>query len=592
MTSVPPTCRDTRRGTKCPRKAPIVFLPAWVNYSDDAFTFARLLGIATTIGTETPLTVPKVVQERLRSRGRDPQARETIRELYRGIFRRDHAKPSFRFLLVLDTGGLDLVWLYRRPGARNSPGPPTCLGSSQAGSGPLCLGYLRLGTWSLPGSGTFRPGPPQEMPLSCINRQVGFARWNRPSRVSRPGPSGPSPGLEDDPALISPQLWVGRMRKDAADAYRYGLYRTDGNSLADLAIGAECCWLWQLPLGISCGWNPDWDKPVAPLEALPEGPEGGRIATFAQGKSPTPTRTQFTAVSVMGWRAGDFGYPTGVMLFALKFCEPHHTQANKRVFGVAVQGRIVAPRVDLFALVGKNRAYDIKVDQVVVTDGVLEIRFLPMADSPCIAGIVLEGPVVRKINCGGPAWNDYAADQDPPPAPARFLDSEDFYRDWATAQFGPEAARRDCCHLCSAGRTVTSTKRLGARSGGIRPDTRPWAEVSRVSLRRRVGGLGIPNRGTGQPGTLRALACFVPLYAGQRQGKLPACRYQAEVAALEKLEDPESCQKHAHERVFPSRSALVLALEELHQRTFCPREYVRLPRECGQLATTRDTHRA
>jgi len=30
------------------------------------------------------------------------------------------------------------------------------------------------------------------------------------------------PWLEDDPAMISPQLWVGRTRKDAYDAYRYG----------------------------------------------------------------------------------------------------------------------------------------------------------------------------------------------------------------------------------------------------------------------------------------------------------------------------------------------------------------------------------
>ena len=60
------------------------------------------------------------------------------------------------------------------------------------------------------------------MAASCINREVGKAPVD-PVFARIPGRSKWAiPWLEDDPALTSPQLWVGRMRRDAADALRYG----------------------------------------------------------------------------------------------------------------------------------------------------------------------------------------------------------------------------------------------------------------------------------------------------------------------------------------------------------------------------------
>jgi hypothetical protein len=63
---------------------------------------------------------------------------------------------------------------------------------------------------------------PKNIALSCINRDVGrtpvdigFVKVKNRSKWA-------IPWLEDDPALTSPQLWVGRMRRDAADALRYG----------------------------------------------------------------------------------------------------------------------------------------------------------------------------------------------------------------------------------------------------------------------------------------------------------------------------------------------------------------------------------
>ena len=59
--------------------------------------------------------------------------------------------------------------------------------------------------------------------------------------------------MEDDPDMISAQLWVGRLRKDALDAYRYGCdglfgihWRTRilGPNVSALAKAAWTCDEW------------------------------------------------------------------------------------------------------------------------------------------------------------------------------------------------------------------------------------------------------------------------------------------------------------------------------------------------------------
>ncbi len=54
----------------------------------EAFGFARKLGVKTCVGTETPLIVPKLVQERIKAQGRNPADAAVAQELYEGIFQR------------------------------------------------------------------------------------------------------------------------------------------------------------------------------------------------------------------------------------------------------------------------------------------------------------------------------------------------------------------------------------------------------------------------------------------------------------------------------------------------------------------------
>ena len=63
---------------------------------------------------------------------------------------------------------------------------------------------------------------PKDMAVSCINRQVGYTPVDAGFAEVQGRSKWAIPWLEDDPALSSPQLWAGRMRRDAADALSYG----------------------------------------------------------------------------------------------------------------------------------------------------------------------------------------------------------------------------------------------------------------------------------------------------------------------------------------------------------------------------------
>ena len=105
---------------------------------------------------------------------------------------------------------------------------------------------------------------------------------------------------------------------------------------------------------------------------------------------------------------------------------------------------------------------------------------MPRVEFPCIAAIAVEGAgFAHKINCGGPAYGDYAAD--PPAAPA--------------AEANPSRPARISMRT---GRAANSARRPGAAAaaifekmdgalpkpctwvagpGGIQPDGRPWDQV-------------------------------------------------------------------------------------------------------------------
>ena len=175
--------------------------------------------------------------------------------------------------------------------------------------------------------------------------------------------------------------------------------------------------------------------------------------------------------------------PNGSYKVTLKFSELQHSEPGRRVFDVTLQGKTVLEGLDLFTKGGPHKPIDFSFDHIRVSDGRLTIGFQARVGFACVSGIVLEGPVTRKINCGGEAWQDYQADWPSSPRRptllGRFLSAKDFYADWARTQFGDEVAAAAAAIFEKIdGRLPRPTDWVDG-PGRIRPDPRPWDEVAK-----------------------------------------------------------------------------------------------------------------
>ena len=80
---------------------------------------------------------------------------------------------------------------------------------------------------------------PKDVAVSCINRQVGYTPVDAGFAEVHGRSKWAIPWLEDDPALTSPQLWAGRMRRDAARCAALWVRRADGHPLAHARARSE-----------------------------------------------------------------------------------------------------------------------------------------------------------------------------------------------------------------------------------------------------------------------------------------------------------------------------------------------------------------
>lgn len=395
---------------------------------------------------------------------------------------------------------------------------------------------------------------PPDMAVSCINRQVGHDPVEPGFAQVQGRGKWAIPWLEDDPAMTSPQLWVGRMRRDARDALAYGCNGLMGIHWRTRILGPNVAALAQAA----------WDQSSWSGGADTGGPVGGAAVTSRKRYIADTEADAVYRCAREGMDAYRFPVANGAYNVTLQFCEVNVRKEGQRVFTVRIEGAPVAEHLDLYKQAGRFRAYDLNFENIAVADGALNIDFTAEKGKALISGIVITGPETAiRVNCGGEAVGDYAAD----PAPiATHLPAADFYQDWAAVSFGPEVAEA-AARIFSAvdGRLPRPSNWIGG-PGGYTPDEKPWAEQQAdyafvdefAALRANVTGTANLERFDYWMNTLLYLRATAEM----------RCHWNTFAKALKKAkaeQDPERAKRFAWEVVLPARVTLVRAVERVYQ---------------------------
>lgn len=92
------------------------------------------------------------------------------------------------------------------------------------------------------------------------------------------------------------------------------------------------------------------------------------------------------------YRYGTFSYnlpvDNGTYNIYLKFMEPFFSSAGSRVFKVTAEGNTILNNLDIYQEAGKFNAIE-KTASVTVTDGILNLNFIPSADNAIVSGIAV-----------------------------------------------------------------------------------------------------------------------------------------------------------------------------------------------------------
>ncbi|GHT22592.1 hypothetical protein FACS189430_04610 [Bacteroidia bacterium] len=233
----------------------------------EAFTYAHKMGVKVALGTETPLSVPGHVRKRLQDLNLNPADSSVIRQLYEGLFTwvQKHYPADYYWLWT------DESWTWSGNSQQqldrilsDMQSALRALNNVQPDFGLATCGWV-LGPQQ--DRTLFDNYLPKDIPFSCINRAVGFTPID-PGFAAISGRSKWAiPWMEDDPAMIIPQLWVGRMRHDAADALAYGCDGLIGIHWRTQSIAQNIAALAQAGWS-QTGWNPTPDKKMTPEEAV------------------------------------------------------------------------------------------------------------------------------------------------------------------------------------------------------------------------------------------------------------------------------------------------------------------------------------
>ncbi|MCX6926723.1 MAG: malectin domain-containing carbohydrate-binding protein [Verrucomicrobia bacterium] len=518
------------------------------------FDEAHRLGMKTCVGTESPLDIPDAVMARLKELGLKADDPATLQRLYAGMFTRiQRAYP------------IDYYWIWGHEGEIDQGRFVTNLQCAHAAlqetKVPFGLGICGWG-WITGNFPTLDKVLPKDVVFSAISMSVGNAPVSENFGQLENRPKWAIPWFEDDGGLTSIQLRAGRVRRDAVDARRYGCNGLMGLHWRTRILSPNISALAQ------AGWEQGaWSRPpAAPTQKREVEVFGGQTAAFLNDKvSGTDNGPLYQTVRY-GMRGYKFAVPDGRYKITLRFVEPAYSAPGKRVFGVKLQQQEVVRHLDVFAKVGQFAALDLVFTNVAAAQGELLIDFLPEVEYPCIAAIEVAGAGVnRKINCGGPEYQDYAADPRPDMAP-RDLPVTDFYEDWASAQFGRDVGSAAAAIFTRLDGNFPVASGWDRGPGVMSVNPQPWSSVASryafveefAALRPRIQGAGNLERFDWWLNTFRfnkAMGQF-----GCARGELNSI-----ISRIEKEADPQVQRRLAREEALPVRLRMLELLGEMYQ---------------------------
>jgi hypothetical protein len=454
----------------------------------DAFQFARRLGVKTCLGTEAPLTIPKAVQERLRAAGKNPADPSVVREVYEGTFRR-----------IMASHPLDYYWLWTPEGwtwGDNKPAQYTstiadirlAIEAAKNVQAPFQLATCGWVLGPAHDRAAFDRDLPKGIAMGAISRNTGHDPVDAAFGRIAGRETWAIPWLESDNdlGLNAPQLYVGRLRRDAVDAKQLGCSGLMGLHWRTEILAPNVSALAQ------AAWDQGWET-----NGLNQSRWAidGQVANYPNAVIAGTDEEPVYRSCRYNMASAALGLPNGSYNVTLKFCEPYFKAGNERVFDVQLQGRSVLTNLDIHARVGQFAPLDFVFKNVVVTNHALEVKFIPLKSLPCISGIAVEGAAfTSKLNCGGEAWHVWQGDS----AAVRNLPCGDFYADWARANFGVAAADDIAAVFTAIDGRVPRAATDGCPVGNLSPDLTPWTTLAPrydfvdklEALRPRVRGAG------------------------------------------------------------------------------------------------------
>ena len=417
------------------------------------FTLARWLGIKTSVGTDAPLTIPRAVKER----HGEGVARE---DLYDGLFYRITKDYPIDYYSLWTWE----AWTWTNVDSGQIADTVADIKAAERALDKIGRPFqLSVMGWCV--------GPLQdplildreikaETRIGSLNRNVGLMTVDPIFENLKHTNRWAITWFQDDDGLTMPMLWAGRARMDAAEGYQRKL---------EGMLGIHWHTKWVSPAANAFA-RALWDLPY--LQERREGAIGGNAFKFKEAvlNSPLPPVHQSQRLNTSGYR---INVPSGTYNVTLQFCEMQVNGPDQRVFGIHLQGQTVQERFDLYKEAGRAAALDRTFANIAVTNKELNIRFSPYLGFPCVSGIILSNTTskfTRKINCGGPQYLDYEADQE------NYAPVLDFYKQWARAKFGPTESENIATLFGFVDGYLPRIARWITGPGSITPDYEDWAQ--------------------------------------------------------------------------------------------------------------------